>query len=39
VLIAEPHESEKRRVIADRKAALVSKEISEKESVSSLTQE
>jgi hypothetical protein len=38
-LIAEPHESEKRRVIADRKAALVSKEISEKESVSSLTQE
>jgi hypothetical protein len=39
VLIAEPHESEKRRVIADRKAALVTKEASEKDSVSTLTQE
>ena len=39
VLISEPHESEKRRVIADRKAALVHKEASEKDSVSTLTQE
>jgi len=39
VLISEPHESEKRRVIADRKAALVHKEASDKDSVSTLTQE
>ena len=37
VLLAEPHDSEKRRVIADRKAALVYKEVSEKDDASTLT--
>jgi len=37
ILLAEPHDSEKRRVIADRKATLVHKEVHEKDSVSSLT--
>ena len=37
VLLPEPHDSEKRRVVADRKAALVQKEASEKDNVSTLT--
>ena len=37
VLLAEPHESEKRRILADRKAALVHKDASEKDNTSNLT--
>jgi len=37
VLLEEPHDSEKRRILADRKAALVYKETSDKDTISTLT--
>ena len=39
VLLAEPHDSEKQRVIADRKTTLLAKDASAKDNESSLTQE
>lgn len=39
VLIAEPHESEKLRVIADRKATMKANSVNDKDSASTLTQE